>query len=61
QDPAFTISGLLQYTKHGNAIILVNINCKIPFLISSIEQSCDFYRYPAERWLKLVGGVFILL
>ncbi|CAI9594217.1 unnamed protein product, partial [Staurois parvus] len=35
-DPAFTLSGLPQYTGHGNAIILVNINCKIPFFISSI-------------------------
>ncbi|CAI9567324.1 unnamed protein product, partial [Staurois parvus] len=26
-DPAFTISGLTQYTQHGNAIILENINC----------------------------------
>ncbi|CAI9584772.1 unnamed protein product [Staurois parvus] len=26
-DPAFTISGLLQYIQHGTAIILVNINC----------------------------------
>ncbi|CAI9583252.1 unnamed protein product [Staurois parvus] len=26
-DPAFTISGLPQYTQHRNAIILVNINC----------------------------------
>ncbi|CAI9620642.1 unnamed protein product, partial [Staurois parvus] len=26
-DPAFTISALPQYTEHGNAIILVNINC----------------------------------
>ncbi|CAI9570240.1 unnamed protein product [Staurois parvus] len=26
-DPAFTISGLPQYTEHGSAIILVNINC----------------------------------
>ncbi|CAI9596234.1 unnamed protein product [Staurois parvus] len=34
-DPVFTISGLPQYTEHGNAIILVNINGKIPFLISS--------------------------
>ncbi|CAI9603899.1 unnamed protein product, partial [Staurois parvus] len=26
-DPAFTISGFAQYTEHGSAIILVNINC----------------------------------
>ncbi|CAI9550822.1 unnamed protein product [Staurois parvus] len=26
-DLAFTISGLPQHTKHGNAIILVNTNC----------------------------------
>ncbi|CAI9552307.1 unnamed protein product, partial [Staurois parvus] len=26
-----------------------------------LEQSCDFYQCPAEHWLKLVGGVFILL
>ncbi|CAI9585401.1 unnamed protein product, partial [Staurois parvus] len=26
-DPEFTISGLPQYTEHGSAIILVNINC----------------------------------
>ncbi|CAI9589246.1 unnamed protein product, partial [Staurois parvus] len=25
-DPAFSISGLPQYTHHGNAIILVNTN-----------------------------------
>ncbi|CAI9589334.1 unnamed protein product, partial [Staurois parvus] len=26
-DPAFTVSGLPQYSEHRNAIILVNINC----------------------------------
>ncbi|CAI9583229.1 unnamed protein product, partial [Staurois parvus] len=26
-DPTFTLSDLPQYTQHGNAIILVNINC----------------------------------
>ncbi|CAI9560816.1 unnamed protein product, partial [Staurois parvus] len=31
----FTISGLPQYTEHGNAIILVNTNCQL-------ERSCGF-------------------
>ncbi|CAI9600075.1 unnamed protein product, partial [Staurois parvus] len=34
-DPASTISGLPQYTEYGSEIILVNINCEIPFYISS--------------------------
>ncbi|CAI9585693.1 unnamed protein product, partial [Staurois parvus] len=55
-DPAFTISGLPQYTQHGNAIILVNTKLSkyIPFLISSYSSLLT----SANHWLKLVGGVF---
>ncbi|CAI9541998.1 unnamed protein product, partial [Staurois parvus] len=57
--PVFTITGHPQCTEHGDAVILVNINCLIPSQWW-LEQSCDFYQCPAEHWLKLVGGVFIL-
>ncbi|CAI9620339.1 unnamed protein product, partial [Staurois parvus] len=58
-DPAFTISGLPQYTEHGNAIILVNINLKkyINLFLSAVYSSL----FSAEHWLKIAGGVFILL
>ncbi|CAI9549561.1 unnamed protein product, partial [Staurois parvus] len=59
QDPAFTISGLPQYTEHRNAIILVNKLLNI-FSHQQLEQFCDFYQCAAEQWLKLIG-VFILL
>ncbi|CAI9564479.1 unnamed protein product [Staurois parvus] len=31
------------------------------FSNQQLEQSSDFYQYPAEHWLKCVGGVFFLL
>ncbi|CAI9564649.1 unnamed protein product, partial [Staurois parvus] len=30
------------------------------FSHQQLEQSCDFYQCPAEHWLQLLGGVFIL-
>ncbi|CAI9596258.1 unnamed protein product, partial [Staurois parvus] len=41
-----------------------NYFCKYKLLNTfshqQLEQSCDFYQCPAEHWLKLVEGVFML-
>ncbi|CAI9589882.1 unnamed protein product, partial [Staurois parvus] len=34
---------------------------KNTFSHQQLEQPCDFHQCPAEHWVKLVGGVFILL
>ncbi|CAI9621140.1 unnamed protein product, partial [Staurois parvus] len=57
QDPAFTISGLPQYTENGSALILINI-----ILFSSVVTKVLWLlSFSADHMLKLVGGVVILL
>ncbi|CAI9620591.1 unnamed protein product, partial [Staurois parvus] len=46
---ALTISGLPQYTEHGNAISLVIIKLLNTFSHQQLEQSCDFYQCLAEH------------
>ncbi|CAI9552107.1 unnamed protein product, partial [Staurois parvus] len=57
--PCITLSGLPQYTEHGNAIILVNINCKKTFSHQQLEQSCDFralIKACRRSFLSVLGG-----
>ncbi|CAI9623351.1 unnamed protein product, partial [Staurois parvus] len=56
QDPALTLSGLSQYTEHGNAIIFSKYKLLNTFSHQQLEQSCDFYQCPAEHWLKFIAG-----
>ncbi|CAI9588600.1 unnamed protein product, partial [Staurois parvus] len=52
-DPAFTISGLPQYTEQGIAINLVKYKLLNTFTHQQLEQSCDFHQCPAEHMLTL--------
>ncbi|CAI9539716.1 unnamed protein product, partial [Staurois parvus] len=57
QDPAFTLSGLPQYTQTWKCNYFSKYKLLNTFSHQQLRQSCDC---PAEHWLKLVG-VFILL